>query len=193
MTALSNFATRLLSVIALSGAVAACSVKQESPPPATVFNQKLTDMARQVSRLPVDVEQVKCWAAKPLFAPDRVFCNVFLMGRASQEIGQTAIGWDIPVREASRLDGLSGEEPRYLIAHRFDLSLLASTGFLLVAKNSSQGLSIEVAVNQDRVSLDEVSRFIDTVLPVVSREISSQLANAHRTAPDAIRATWSSK
>lgn len=188
-----HHAFRLLSVAALATALAACGSKQQSSPPATVFNQKLTDVARRVSSLPADVEEIHCWAEKPLVGSDQVFCNVSVRGRAVKDIGQKAMGWSIPVREPSRLDGINGEEPRHLWARQFDIALLAGTGFLLVAKNPPQGLSIEVAANEDRVPFSDAENFIDAVLPVVSREVSRQLEKAHSAAPDSIRATWSSK
>ncbi|WP_459203462.1 hypothetical protein ACQVRV_00350 (plasmid) [Ralstonia pseudosolanacearum] len=189
-------AIRLLSVVAFATALAACGGTQQSSPPATEFNQKLTDVARPVSSLPTDVEQLQCWAEKPLVGTNRVFCNVFFRGRASKDIGK-ALGWDIPVgREPSPLDiqrRLSGKEPRYLESDRFDLALLASTGFLFVANNDPRGLLIEVAANQDRVPLNEAEKFIVAVLPVVSNEVSRQLKETQAAAPDSIRTTWSSK
>lgn len=186
---------QFVSVVAVAAVLAACGGKQESWPPATEFNQKLTDAARQVSSLPADVEQLQCWAEKPLVQPDRVFCNVYLTGRAPKDIGRKAIGWDIPINGPSSnpLDRLSEKEPRYLYSYQFDLTLLASTGFLFVAKNDPQGLSIEVAANQDRVPLGAAEKFIVAVFPVVSNELSRQLSEAQASAPDSIRATWSSK
>ncbi|WP_223270555.1 hypothetical protein [Ralstonia pseudosolanacearum] len=188
-----HHAIRFFSVVVFATALAACGGKQQSSTPSAQFNQKLTDVARPVSSLPADIEEIQCWAEKPLLRPDRAFCNIFFRGRGPKDIGQQAIGWDIPVREPSRLDGAIGEEPRYLEPYRFDLALLAGTKFLFVAKNDSQGLSIEVAANQDRVPLSEAQKFIAAVLPVVSDEVSRQLKDARAAAPDAIRATWSSK
>ncbi|MGR5270172.1 hypothetical protein ACPV5R_20855, partial [Vibrio astriarenae] len=76
----------------------------------------------------------------------------------------------IPINGPSSnpLDRLSEKEPRYLYSYQFDLTLLASTGFLFVAKNDPQGLSIEVAANQDRVPLGAAEKFIVAVFPVVS-------------------------
>lgn len=62
-----------------------------------------------------------------------------------------------------------------------------------MAKNDPQGLSIEVAANQDRVPLGAAEKFIVAVFPVVSNELSRQLSEAQASAPDSIRATWSSK
>ncbi|WP_247391744.1 hypothetical protein [Ralstonia pseudosolanacearum] len=193
MSATIHHAIRLLSIAALATALAACGGKQQSSAPAPAFNQKLTDLARSKWSLPADVEKVECWAEQPLVQPNRAFCNVYFRGRAPKDIGQEAIGWDIPVRASSRFDGMSGEEPRYLDTYQFDLALLASTKFLFVAKNASEGLSIEVVVNQDRVPLSEAEKFIASVLPLVSKEMSAQLNKARVAAPDSVRSTWSSK
>lgn len=186
-------AIQFVSVATVAAALAACGSKQESWPQPTAFNQKLTDAARPASSLPADVEKLECWAEQPLVHLDRVFCNVYFKGRATKDIGQQAIGWDIPVRLASRLDELSDRVPRYLDSYQFDLSLLASTGFLFVAKNDPQGLSIEVAADQNRVPLSQAEKFIVAVLPVVSNELSRRLTAASAAAPDSVRATWSSK
>ncbi len=188
-------AIRLFSVAVFAAALAACSGKQQSSPPATEFNQKLTDVARPLSSLPADVDKIQCWAEKPLVRHDRVFCNVFFRGQAVKDMGEKGIGWDIPIDGPSSnpFDRMTAKEPRYLNSYQFDLALLASTGFLFVAKNDSQGLSIEVAVNQDRVPLRQAEKFVSAVLPVVSNEISRKLEQVRAAAPDSIRATWSSK
>lgn len=195
MPMISHRAIRVLSVVTLTAALAACGAKQESWPPATEFNQKLTDAARPISSLPADVEQLQCWAEKPLVRPDRVLCNVSLRGPASKDIGRKVIGWDIPIDGPSSnpFDRLREAEPRNLYSYQFDLPLLAGTGFLFVAKNTPQGLSIEVAANQNRVSFGAAQAFIVAVLPVVSSELSRQLKEARDAAPDSIRATWARK
>ncbi len=194
MTVTYHRAIRLLSVVTLATTLVACGSKEQSSTPATEFNQKLTDVARPKWSLPADVEKIECWAEQPHLESNRAFCNVFFRGRAPKDIGKNATGWYIPVRAPSRFDGVTGEgEPRYLDSYQFDLPLLASTGFLFVAKNNPQGLSIEVAVNQDRVPLSEAENFIAAVLPQVSKEMSAQINKARATAPDSVRSTWSSK
>lgn len=195
MTATTYRAIRIVSIAALATALAACGGKQQSSAPATVFNQKLTDLARSKWSLPADVEKVECWAEQRLVRPNRAFCNVFFRGRAINDIGEKGIGWDIPIDGPSSnpFDRMSEKEPRYLYSYQFDLALLASTKFLFVAKNASEGLSIEVAVNQDRVPLTEAENFIASVLPEVSKEMSAKLNKARVAAPDSVRSTWSSK
>jgi len=184
---------RLFAVVALAATLSACDREQKNATPATVFNQKLTDVARLVSNLPAGVELIQCWPEKSLVSPDRAFCNIFLRGSASKDIGQKAIGWDIPVREPRYFDGIDGEKPRYLESYQFNLPLLADTGFLFVAKNDPQGLRIEIAANQDRLPFNEAQSFISSVLPVVSGEMSKQLEEARTNEADSIRATWASK
>lgn len=180
MPMISHQAIRVLSVVTFSAALAACVGKQENWPPATEFNQKLTDAVRPLSSLSADVEQLQCWAEKPLVLQDRVLCNASLRGQAPKDVGRKVIGWNIPIGgpASNPFDRLGEQEPRNLYSYQFDLPLLAGTGFLFKAKNNPQGLAIEVAANQDRVSFDAAQDFIVAVLPVVSSELSRQLKEA---------------
>lgn len=174
-----HHAIRLLAIAVFATVLAACGEQQHSTP-ATKFNQQLTDEARRVSNFPGDVEKVQCWAEQRLVGKDRVFCNVFVRGRSAKDVGSDALGWEIPVFTPGRLS----EVDRYLSPSQFDLPLLASTKFLLVANNDPQGLSIEVAADETRVPLVKAQDFLVAVLPEVSEEMSRKLK---------VRYSWSDK
>ncbi|UIF89296.1 hypothetical protein [Cupriavidus sp. UYPR2.512] len=182
-----HHAIRLLSVTALATLLAACG-EQQSSVPATEFNQKLTDTARRVSSLPENVEKLQCWAKKPVLGSDEAFCNVFFRGRAVKDVGQSAIGWGIPVRSRNPF-----EDDRAISPYELDIPILARARFFLVANNGPQGLSVEVAADRNLLPLSKAEEFVDIVLPVVSKEMSAKLACARDAAPDSVRATWSSK
>lgn len=123
-----HHAIRFFSVVVFATALAACGGKQQSSTPSAQFNQKLTDVARPVSSLPADIEEIQCWAEKPLLRPDRAFCNIFFRGRGPKDIGQQAIGWDIPVREAANESNAKkpANEPEKPVAEKLTELDLAS-------------------------------------------------------------------
>jgi hypothetical protein len=181
-----------LSVTTVTAAVmalSACTGQAQDQAVKTVFNQKLTDDAKEISALPPDVEQVQCWVQSNLVSSDEVSCNATLRGRAVKDMGAQVIGWTIPVRESSRFDGIDGSEPRHLSPDQFDLDPLARTQFVFTAKNGSQGTAIEVAADQSLVTFKQAEDFVLAVLPVVSSEVGRQIATAETQAQDSIQAT----
>lgn len=180
-------------VLALSG----CIEPAHDQGPPTVLNPKLTEDAMKVSELPADVEQVRCSAKSRLILSDQVVCSVMLRGRAVKDIGAKEIGWSIDVRvpsdyASSASYSLDDPAPRYLLPSQFDISPLASTGFLFAAKNTPHGTAIEVAADQSAITFNQARDFVVAVLPVVSGELEARIEAARAHAPDSIRDTWSS-
>lgn len=180
-------ATRFLSIVVLATVLAACGEKQHARP-SPEFNQTLTDSARRVSRLPDDVEKLECWVKRPVVFSNEAFCNVYFRGRAVKDVGHSAIGWSIPVREIPPF-----EEDRSISQYALDVPLLARANFLLVANNRPEGLAIAVAADQNVLPLSKALEFVASVLPVISEEMSKKLARARDVAPDSVRATWLNK
>lgn len=185
-----SLGNRVLMVAAIATALAGCGRTLQHSPATPEFSQRLTDTARSISTLPADVERIECQAEKKFVADDRVVCNVFLQGRAPNDVGENQLRWDIPVRPSSRFDD---GDARFLDPSQFNLALLSETGFQFVAKNGPQGLSMSLAVNQNRVTFQQALEFVVAVLPAVSQDVSKQLDKARDEAPDAVRATWAKK
>lgn len=84
-----SLGNRVLTVAAIATALAGCGRTLQHSPPTPEFSQRLTDTARSISTLPADVERIECQAEKKFVADDRVVCNVFLQGRAPNDVGET--------------------------------------------------------------------------------------------------------